>query len=302
MTVVNDGNEDRYVTVAVERAGETVFVDSRTVRGGTSRQFDGVVSEAGGYRVVVDTAGGARGRFDWQVTEAFGDLQVDVGETVTFSRVVRCDPDCHGVSLGGSATGYPNGGFDPRGRRAGSRLRVRNDASEARRVRVRVAGGAVLDYRYRVPPTTTLTIPVPQRSGETRVDVERLDGEGNETYQWSMETSPVLHALVGTAPRFTCGERTRDVRLHNEDDVSHTVRIEVTGSEGERLFTESYDLAPGETVREEAVVSTAGDYGLALVTEESSANYEWSTCPPRGPVYVIVQADGTVAATVVVPV
>lgn len=298
MTVVNGGSDDRYVTVAVERRGETVFVDSRIVRTGTSQQFDAVVSESGEYRVVVDTADGTRGRFDWSVTEAFGDLRVDVEESVTFSRLVRCDPDCRAVSLGGSATGYPEGGFDPRGRRAGSRLLVRNDAAAARRVRVRVAEGAALDYRYRVPATTTLEIPVPQRSGETRVDVERLDGRETETYQWSMETSPVLHAIVGTALRFTCGERTRDVQLLNEDDVPHSLRVEVTGSAGEQLFAGTYDLAPGETVREEAVVSTAGDYGLALATERSSASYEWSTCPPRGPVYVVVRADGTVAVPV----
>jgi hypothetical protein len=302
VTVVNDGNADRYVTVAVERGDETVFVDSRTVRGGTSRVLERVVPESGSYRVVVETADGVRGRFDWAVTEALGDLRVRVGEEVTFSQVLRCDPDCRGVSLGGSATGYPDGGFDPRGRRVGSTLRVRNDATAARSVRLSVADGAVLDYRYRVPPTTTLEVPVPQRSGKTRVDIERTDGGGSETYQWSMESSPVLDVWVGSTVRVTCGERDRDLRLLNEADDVRRLDVVVSTEEGTDVFTAKYDLAPGEVVREDDVVSTAGDYELTVSTGESSFGFEWSTCPARGPVYVIVRADGTVEMAAVAPI
>ncbi|AUV83340.1 hypothetical protein C2R22_18220 [Salinigranum rubrum] len=43
VTVVNGADEDRYVTVAVDRNGESVLVESRTVRRGTALTLDGRV-------------------------------------------------------------------------------------------------------------------------------------------------------------------------------------------------------------------------------------------------------------------
>jgi hypothetical protein len=130
------------------------------------------------------------------VTTTLTALRVRLADDVAFSRPVVCDPDCPGVSLGGTATGYPEGGFDPRGRRAGSTLRVRNAGDESRVVRLRVAAGAVLDYRYRLPPAVTLHVPVPQRSGETAVRVD-VDGATGRTFQWAMEREPIRRVVVG---------------------------------------------------------------------------------------------------------
>jgi hypothetical protein len=197
VTVVNDGT-DRYVTVVVESGAGTHHVESRTVRGGTGVTFDGVVPGPGRYRVVVDTASGPRGTFDWAVVPPLDRLRIRLADGVTFARPLTCDPDCPPVALGGRATGYPEGGFDPRGRRAGSTLRVHNAAGTAREVRVRVADGSILDYRYRIPPAVTLVVPVPQRAGETTVRIDVDDGE-TETFAWAMETDPVRRVVVGRA-------------------------------------------------------------------------------------------------------
>ncbi|WP_380681455.1 hypothetical protein [Salinigranum sp. GCM10025319] len=184
------------MTVAVESARETQFVESRTVHGGTGVTYDGVVPSPGSYRVVVDTDAGSRRAFDWRITETLPALRVRLADGIWFSRPVVCDPGCPGVALGGTSTGYPDGGFDPRGRRAGSELRVHNAGEGVSVVRVRVADGAILDYRYRLPPVVTLTVPVPQRAGETAV---RIDGDGDRVhaFRWAMETNPVRRVTVG---------------------------------------------------------------------------------------------------------
>ena len=196
VTVVNAAAEDRYVTVAVESAGETQFVESRTVHGGTAVTYDGIVPSPGPYRIVVDTDAGSRGTFDWRVTGTLPALQVRLTDGIGFSRPVVCDPDCPGVALGGTSTGYPEGGFDPRGRRAGPELRVHNAGDGSSVVRVRVADGAVLDYQYRLPPTATLTVPVPQRAGETAVRID-VGGDPTHAFGWAMEANPVRRVAVG---------------------------------------------------------------------------------------------------------
>lgn len=197
VTVANDAAEDRFVTVVVEaeHGTEPLLVESRTIRSGTAITFDGVVPSTGSYRVVVDTAAGPNDTFDWQVTPVLDALRVRIDDEVRFSRPVLCDPDCPGVDLGGTATGYPEGGFDPRGRRAGSELRVRNVGGGARTIRVRVADGDILDYRYWVPPSTMLVIPVPQRSGETAVGIDLGSGRTRE-FDWAMEADPVRDVRV----------------------------------------------------------------------------------------------------------
>jgi hypothetical protein len=196
MTVVNDAATDQFVTVVVEADTEPSLVESRTVRSGTAVTFDGVVPSTGSYRVVVDTADGLGATFDWQVTDVFDTLRIRIDDDVRFSRPVLCDPGCRGVDLGGTTTGYPEGGFDPRGRRAGSELRVHNAARVAAVVRVRIAGGALLDYRYRLPPAVTAVVPVPQRAGETPVRID-VEGRSSERFQWAMERAPVRRVTVG---------------------------------------------------------------------------------------------------------
>lgn len=300
VTVVNDASEDRYVTLVVERGTETVFVESRTVRGGTSVRFADVVRGDGPYRVVVDTASGVGGRFDWEATVPIDTLRVDVGTDVAFSQVVRCEPDCEGVSLGGTSTGYPDGAFDPRGRRVASTLRVRNGGRDARRIRLRIAEGAVLDYEYRVPSATVLVVPVPQRSGETPVAVDRV-GEDEEAasrrYGWRMEQSPTLDVDVDSALAISCGPLTRSLSLRNDDDTDHTLDIAVTGPAGESQFSGTFEVAAGtsETVRD--VVPTAGTYRVEAATATSTDVTEWSTCPPTGPLSVTVRADGSVVVS-----
>ncbi|WP_318568225.1 hypothetical protein [Salinigranum marinum] len=198
VTVANDADADRYVTVVVESEAGSAFVESRSVRRGTAVTFDGVVPATGTYRVVVDTAAGPRGTFDWPVTSQLPALRARLTDEVSFSRPAACDPDCGGVALGGTATGYPAGGFDPRGRRAGSELRVHNADAVPTVVRVRVADGAVLDYRYRLPPAVTLVVPVPQRAGETAVRVD-VDGGDTRRFRWAMETNPVRRVTVDGA-------------------------------------------------------------------------------------------------------
>jgi hypothetical protein len=295
---VNDAVEDRYVTLVVECGDGTVFSENRTVRGGASVTFEDVVPSPGSYRVVVDTAVGVDGEFDWTVVGPGDTLRVEIDRGVGFWRVVRCDPDCVDVSLGGTSTGYPDGGFDPRGRRAAPTLRLRNAGAADQAVRLRVAEGDVLDYRYGLPSAAMLRVPVPQRSGETRVAVARLgasgDVVGSRTYDWAMERSPTLDVRVGADVRFSCGPRSHDLRLRNADDVGHRLSVTVRPVDGGARFAETFDVEPEATVGVPDVVPTAGDYRVAATTGASSSTADWSTCPPTGALSVAVRPDGRV--------
>lgn len=330
IVVSNPDPTARFTTVAVEDArGETVFVESESVPGDAALAYPEVVSESGAYRVVVETADGVVAEATWRVEGPLGDLRVTLGPTIEVVTTARCVPDCPPVSVGGEAVGFPDGGFDPRGRRAGVELRLGNRTAGDRRIRVRLGeGGGLFDYRYDVPPGVEAVVPVPQRSGETRlaVDARDLDASGSRTtpstgslaYDWAMESSPKLTVRVdpettgsessdrtgggaGTE-RVTvaCGPRAHDVRLRNDGDATRSVRLRVTTPDGRVVDDEAYEVAGESTRLVEDVVRTAGTYrvrgtvvgGRGATDAGESLTTTWETCPPRGPLSVVVASDG----------
>ncbi|SFG57818.1 hypothetical protein SAMN04488063_2477 [Halopelagius inordinatus] len=201
------------MTVVVETdAGETVFAESRRLPADTGSRFPAAVRQSGRYRVVVETAEGARTAFEWDATGPVGDAAVSVTDDgVTATQLVRCAPDCDPLSRGGTARGYPRGGFDPRGRRADCEIRLRNETDETRWSYVRVGRTPrILDYRYRIPAATTISLPVPQHSGETHVVVETTDDE-TTSLVWRMETTPRLVVRLGVDGPYGV-DRTGDLR------------------------------------------------------------------------------------------
>jgi hypothetical protein len=205
--LVSNAGVERYVTVVVEtQTGETVFSESGEVPADAGVRFPRAVSRPGQYRVIVETAAGERTTFEWDATPPVGDVEVAIGgRGVEVTQLVQCTPTCTPLSQNGTASGYPSGGFDPRGRRAGCEVRVRNDGDDVTDVRLRVGGATpTLDYRYRVLPTTTLVVPIPQRSGRTAVVVEFGDGE-RISFEWPMESEPTL--VVRTSGRRTVVSR-----------------------------------------------------------------------------------------------
>lgn len=287
--VANDGPRRRLVTVVVETADDgTAFVTTRTVESGAAASFDGVVGP-GRYRVVVETATGDRVERGWHARDPFRELEVRVDEALAVRRVARCAPDCSPLSRGGEATGYPPAAFDRRGRRAGTALRLVNDAGAARRAAVRVEG--LLDYAYQVPAGAVLEVPVPQRSGARTVRVATRSG--TVSHRWRMESTPTLRVRVDDRPAVSCGPGSLDLRCLNDDDRPRELSVRVVAD-----GVDEYGLAldPGESVRLRDVVRTAGSYALVLETTTATTGFRWTTCPARGPVEVVVRPGGVPVA------
>jgi hypothetical protein len=307
ISVRNVGTTTEYVTLAVETAdGEQVFVASDDLGGRRVVVYDGLVAAEGEYRVVVETAGGDWAETTWRVTASAGDLDVTVGDGVTVQQTVRCTPDCT-LARGGTAVGYPAGDFDPRGRRDDTTLRVVNPAARTTtetRVRVGTDDRPVLDYRYDHPAGVTIELPVPQSAGELPVTVTAGDRE--RRFDWRPQVTPSLRAVLADSVQFRCGVGTRDLQVVNPDDGPSevTVRVfpaaEFETARPDPLFAERYSLPASSSVDAEAVVASAGRYRVEVAVadpeggdgEEETVAATWATCPPRGPLVVVVGETG----------
>lgn len=331
LSVRNVAPTTQYVTVAVEtEGGERLFVTSESLGGRRVVGYDGLVAAAGAYRVVVETAGGDRAETTWRVTESAGDLAVTVGDGVTIQQTVRCAPDC-GLARGGTAVGYPAGDFDPRGRRDDTTLRVVNPAdgtATTTRIRVGTDDRPVLDYRYDHPAGVTIELPVPQYAGDLPVTITAGDRE--RRFDWRPQVTPSLRAVLADGVQFRCGVGNRDLQVVNPDDGSSEVAVRVFPASGDEtetdraapLFAERYTVPASSSVESEEVVASAGRYRVEVAVDDAATGdgatagaatggettagaatddgatagetveATWVTCPPRGPLVVVVSETG----------
>lgn len=294
MQIRNAGARDRYVTVVVSRDGDTVFAKAKKAPVGRDVRFPSVVDQPGIYRVVVETPGGARGTFTWHVRKPLGDLSVRLdGSDVQFTQKAWCDPDCPPLSVGedGDTPRYVArewSGF-------GATLRVENRAERTRRARVELfrGGDRLVDQVYEVPPGVQLVFPSVRATGDYRV-VVRTERE-TARYDWNVRTERRLTATITDAGvEVGCGTETGDLRLVNDDDSLHQIRVRVR-RDGP-IFTDSYVLSPGERRSEHAIVTGSGRYTLYVETAGGAATTsDWWLCPPRGPTEITVEPDGSLS-------
>lgn len=305
IAVRNVAAASRYVTVVVERDGRLLLAESVSLDRGERATFPDLVAAAGTYRVAVeavsdDSPAVRRATHDWRVEGAVSDLDVAVGDGIRVTPVVRCAPGCPPLSADGTAREFapPNASASDLAYEAG--LRIENRDAVERTVRVRVRGAERgLDYRYRVPPGTRLALPVGRRYGPLTV---RVKSDGRRARgRWPAESSEFLVALGPDGIELGCGGDSATGVLVNEDDRPHDFRVRLEPHDG-RPVERRYRLGAGESVRDPDLFAEQGPYTLVVETTAGArASYPWLTCPPVGPVFVVVLAGGDVRVESPVP-
>ncbi|WP_101294310.1 hypothetical protein [Halegenticoccus soli] len=299
----NVGPDERYVTVAVDDGDSPVFVDSLALDRGESAEYPSLVGTAGEYRVVVESVRsgrheGPREEYAWRVGGALSDLEIAVGAGVRFVPVVRCQPDCPPVSRGGRAVGFPTEA-ETASVRYQPTLRVENRDSVPRSVRLRVDGPEHrLRYRYDLPAGARLVLPVGERRGAATVAAE--SGGDRARGRWCEVDTELFVTVRRGRIDVGCGGDHAVGVLVNDDDRPHAlaVRFETGGATAVRR----YRLGPGESRRDPTLFRRSGPYTLSLGTAAGPETvYRWMTCPPVGPVWIVIAPGGRVTADLAVP-
>jgi hypothetical protein len=279
---------------AAPDAARTVFVDSATIPAGREATFPDVVETGGDYVVVVETADGERATHDWRVTDNFDGLAVGVADGVTFRNAARCGPDC-ALAVDGetsAAADLPLIGdgsgqwFTP------ATLVVTNPTASDREVGLRLSlrGETLLDYRYAVPATSQLTVPVSYRSGAYDLRVAPESGDTVEEV-WRVPEMMERHVTLGDSVALGCGRATAELRFRNGDRDRRAVAVTVRQG-GERVYRGTVNLAPDER-QTLSPVSGSGRYEVSLRSDSGSQTTEtWWACPPHGPAEVLVDSAG----------
>lgn len=309
ITVTNKRATPQYVTVAIDEADRQVVVRSATVPAGRSLTHFGLVAKRGVYRLTVDTASGASAVREFVVHEGVSDLTVVVGDgSVVTRQDARCWPECPPLSQGGFVGAFPRPETTVRWRGLGQVL-VRNVDSRARAVRIRLwtadteTAERLLDYRYRVPAGLRLVLPLVSRGGryELAVDAD-TDGSADGTRRvWHVPEESVAEFTVGAGVTTVCdvirgrADGTygpfRLGGIRNDDDVSHTVTVDVAHDGGQ--FSEAVDVPAGERV-DVGFQASAGD--SVRLTARTDAGAElvatWTHCPPAGFLVLTIDSRG----------
>ncbi|WP_318568223.1 hypothetical protein [Salinigranum marinum] len=288
VSVGNTRPTRQFVTVAVERAGETRFVESRELVPGERHTTGDVLSTGGTYDAVVDTADGSRTTYRWTVVDELDGLAVTLADGIDVVRTVRCGPDC---ALGdGERLDAPLVGDGSARWYAPAQVVLANPGASAEaEVTVSLDGRTLVDARYRVPHETQVVVPLTYRSGTYRVGVETA--AGGVVGDWRVPEEPSRVVDFSTLA-VGCGPGNTQLRIENDDDRSHAVRVAVE-REGTVRFAERYRLDPGER-RAVVPVAASGRYEVCLRSAGGTERtWTWWACPPHGPATAAVDATGT---------
>ena len=299
--VRNLSSTDQFVTAVVtpeengiDGGDETeILVDSVAVPSGETVSFRDLIATEGRYSVIVETADGARRRYDWKLGRAFGDLWVDLTPDVSFSRPVLCGPDCPFATAAGERTvAYEIPSDLTVGDALGATpaLAVDNDTEGRSRARLHVWNQGRLRFAsgYDLPADVRLVVPVLPASRRYNVVLRTAAGEA--IYDWQPSVRNTLYASLTDGPSFRCGYADHDVRVRNETDAPRTVTVRVsTGAE--TLFEETFEVDADAVETVPAAVEPAGPFRFVVETDGRTERYNWVWCAPNGPITVAVGDD-----------
>lgn len=294
--VRNLGSADRFLTVVVSDGEETAFVDSTDVGANGSVAFPALLATAGRYEVLVETADGARRRYDWAVRADLDDLWVDLTPEVSFHRPVLCLDDCPFTAAGTERTlayTVPPGVGVAEALGGTPAVAVDNDTGGETRATVHVWNQGELRFAssYDLPADVRVVVPVLPAS--RRYDLVLRTDDGEAIYDWQPSVRTTLYASLAGGPAFRCGYASHDLRVRNETDTAREVTVRVLTNEGtETLFEGSFDLGANEVERVASAVEPAGPFRFEVETRGTTVRYNWVRCAPNGPITVAVSDRG----------
>jgi hypothetical protein len=289
ITLTNVGTQSRFFTLVVSDGDSDVFVDSRSLDEDGRVSFDGLVATTGTYDVLLETADGQRRSHEWEVSETFDKLAVDVGSSVTFRQTAVCTPDCPPLSASDSGDTDANAPVDAADDRKS--IVVDNDTDAQRTVTLRLTAGVatVVDETYEVPPDVRLVVVVPEERFRYRVELESEDT--SRRYEWLSGRGDRLYVSLGGEVGISCTRRAKDLLVINETEADREVTV-VGVTDGEQSVDETVSVGAMRETRVPEAVPAAGSYRFVVETGERRESYEWSVCPPPGPVTVTVKEEG----------
>ncbi len=293
------GSTERYVTLVVRHGDEDAFVDSRTVRAGQSITLSDVVATAGEFEVIVETADGSRGRFEWVVEEGFSGLWIGIGDTLESRRIALCTPDCSGISADGEV--QPSFGLrtdidatTALDRAASVVLDNATDATRTARLQLWDGPERLFEYEYRLPSRVRALVPLRPSRPQYQVRVRTADGESR--HDWFPGVRELLYATLDGVPGFRCGLVPHDLLVQNETDSVRSVTVQISTGET-ALFERTFELDTdtGETVP--AAIDPAGVFRFTVETDDGrSKTVAWNHCASNGRVVVSVREQGILVA------
>lgn len=299
--LVNETDQEQYLTVVVEHEDETVLYENLTVPGRDQTAFRSVVASLGTYRVVVETADGARLDRPWLVRRGVTQLGVRVTPDELRSwQQVTCDPDCRALDATGDAVDLPvTSGDDNRP----APVLLQNVSDATRRVDLNVGfdGETLLDYSYHLLPGLAAVVPVSTRMGVYDVTVATADS--SQRYEWHTPEEWAAWLTVDEtgefAPncervhRYRDGEDLDGVRLdevRNYGDRPRDVTIRVD-ADGRQVVEQTVTAKPHRETYLDVEVPASDRVDL-VVELDTGARLEgtWDVCPHVGSLSLDVEA------------
>ncbi|MFB6108507.1 MAG: hypothetical protein ABEJ82_06670 [Haloplanus sp.] len=283
VAVHNRTDESGYVTVVVADGEREVFVGSRSVPAGQTVHFDGLVTRRGTYRVVVETADGARAVHDWVVTDRWSGRSLSVSLTpdgVETSQFAFCTPACPPMESSGTAVSLPQEDPTDPGRETAGAVLLHSRRDHAAPVRLVVRRDRTLiDYTYRLPAGVTAIVAVADRPGTYDVRVEGPDGA--LAVPWHLPEEPALRvATTANGVVRDCETaRTRVATVRNRSEVTRRVHLTVAAG-GRTRLDRTVRLDPGATLLDPVTAPATPPLRVRASTADRTLDATWTVCPP----------------------
>jgi hypothetical protein len=265
------------VTLALDHGNRQVFLDSREVPPATVVEYGGLVRRVADYRVVAETANGARHRRTWRPTARTGDLWVTLDAAVTSRTTTTCTETCGpGPSLADRTLYLDNPSNDP----------------TAVRVRLGPSWNHDRNLSIRVPTLGLAAVPVPEWSSDYPLEIAYGDREVR--WEWRISDGESLFVSVDGPPRVRCSNTTRELVVVNRVDRERSLDLRID-ADGEQAVDRSLPVpAAGERSFANAV-PPAGRYAFEIATKDGiDRSFATAICPAAGPLLVILDEENAV--------
>ncbi len=272
----------QWISLQIAEGGRTAVERTVRIPPADRVSLDGVIAAPRRYAVTVRTTDRRRGEFEWAPGPGDGDLEIDLGTTIT-PRDSYPPSTAPKFVVGTTDPGFVAG--------APSTTEVVVDTpAEGGRVRVTASdgeGSAGVDLR--VPAASRVPIPLSLPRGEVSVAVETR--KGTDRHEWVPSEDGALVCLNDSPPRLVCDLLIRDLLLENDTDDDAGVDVEVVADDASVFDWRLYPAAGG-SVRIPTVVPPAGRYVVAVERGDDVIRRRLRRCPARGPLVVRLTDDG----------